>query len=177
MAANGFWGYFYAVCWSDPTFAANGAATCGSNPAAWSGFGGTSVSSPIWAGIQALVNQSTGQNWGVPNSFIYTLANKEYGAAGNAGCNSSLGNGVSSNCVFYDVTLGDMDVPCRADGNRGTFNCFQNGNTVGLLSTSNTADQPAYGTNTGWDFSTGIGTVNVNNFINAWKTQFSPPAQ
>lgn len=177
MAANGFWGSFYAVCWSDPTFAADGAAPCGSNPAAWAGFGGTSVSSPIWAGIQALVNQSTGQNWGVPNSFIYTLANNEYGAAGNAGCNSTLGNGVSPNCVFYDVTLGDMDVPCRADGNRGTFNCFQNGNTTGLLSTSNTANQPAYGTNTGWDFATGIGTVNVNNFINAWKTQFSPPAQ
>jgi subtilase family serine protease len=172
MASNGFWDYYYAVCWSDPSYTADGSATCGANPAAWAGFGGTSVSSPIWAGIQALVNQSTGSNWGVPNSYIYALANSEYGASGSSACNSSLGNGVGAGCVFYDVTLGDMDVPCRADGSRGTFNCYQDGHTNGLLSTSNSADQPAYGTNTGWDFATGIGTVNVSNYINAWRSTF-----
>lgn len=177
MASNGFWGSYYAVCWSDPAYTADGSTgPCGANPANWSGFGGTSVSSPIWAGIQALVNQNTGQNWGVPNSYIYSLANTEYGNSGSPACNSSLGNGVSPSCVFYDVTLGDMDVPCRADGSRGTFDCYLGGHTNGLLSTSNTVDQPAYGTNSGWDFATGIGTVNVNNYLKAWKSSFDPPS-
>jgi subtilase family serine protease len=180
MASNGFWGYYYAVCWSDPAFAADGAAPCGANPASWAGFGGTSVSSPIWAGVQALVNQKTGSNWGVPNSYLYSLANTAYGANGNSSCNSTLGNGVSPSCVFYDVTLGDMDVPCRSLTSRGstlgTFNCYlPAGDTSGVLSTSNSAAQPAYGTNVGWDFSTGIGTVNVTNFLNAWQTSFPAP--
>jgi subtilase family serine protease len=179
MASNGFWGYYYAVCWSDPSFTSDGSGPCGANPGTWSGFGGTSVSSPIWAGIQALVNQGTSQNWGLPNSYLYSLANNEYGASGNSACNSSLGNGVASTCVFYDVTLGDMDVPCRADTSRGTvlgtFNCYlPSGDTNGLLSLSNSADEPAYGTNTGWDFATGIGTVNVKNLVTAWQTAFAP---
>lgn len=34
----------------------------------WAGFGGTSVSSPIMAGIQALVDQKTKGRWGNPNT-------------------------------------------------------------------------------------------------------------
>jgi outer membrane protein assembly factor BamB len=40
-----------------------------------------------------------------------------------------------------------------------------------VLSTSNTAYQPAFGATTGWDFATGIGTVNVQQFVNAAATQ------
>jgi hypothetical protein len=38
-----------------------------------------------------------------------------------------------------------------------------------VLSTSNTAYAPAYGTTVGWDFATGIGTVNAANLVNDWK--------
>jgi subtilase family serine protease len=178
MASNGFWGTYYDTCWSDPKETADGAAPCGADPSQWAGFGGTSVSSPIWAGIQALVNQDTGVSWGNSNTVLYQLANTEYGAGGNAACNSSLGQGVSSTCVFYDVTQGDMDVNCTplaATTRRGvvtpggTFNCYVNGGTYGVLSTSNTVDQPAYGTNVGYDYSTGIGTTNATNLVNAWK--------
>ncbi len=129
FAANGVWGHFYVVCFSDPG-AGRGGAPCTGAPSTWSGFGGTSVSAPIVASIQALVNQSTGSKWGNPNPTYYALASNEYGVAGSAACNSALGNGAASTCVFYDVTQGDNDVPCT-----GGVNCYLPSGTNGVLST------------------------------------------
>jgi hypothetical protein len=56
-----------------------------------------------------------------------------------------------------------MDVPCT-----GTTNCYKPSGTYGVLSTSNSAYDKAYGTTTGWDFATGIGTVNAYNLIMDW---------
>jgi subtilase family serine protease len=160
FAANGVWGHYYIVCYSD---IAGGGASCMGAPSTWAGFGGTSVSTPIMAGIQALVNQKQGSNQGNPNPTYYALAATEYGALGSTACNSTLGNGVSSTCTFYDVTQGDMDVNCT-----GTNNCYTPSGTNGVLSLSNSAYQPAYGTNVGWDFPTGIGTVNAYNLVMNW---------
>lgn len=44
--------------------AVGGGFKCNGAPSTWSGFGGTSVFSPIMAGIQALVNQRTDSRWG-----------------------------------------------------------------------------------------------------------------
>jgi subtilase family serine protease len=183
MASNGFWGTYYDVCWSDPTQTQGGSAPCVADPSQWAGFGGTSISSPIWAGIQALVNQDTNASWGNSNTVLYSLANTEYGSTGKASCNSSLGNAVGTDCVFYDVTQGDMAVNCT-----GTNNCFgwvaagtggMPPALQGVLSTSNSTDSPAYGTNVGWDFPSGIGTTNATNLVNAWKAYAAahPPAQ
>ena len=158
FAANGVWGHYYIFCWSDTS---EGGTPCTGAPSGWSGAGGTSFSSPIWAGIQALINQKKGAKQGNPNSRYYTLASSEYGTGGSSSCNSSNGNSVGSSCTFYDVTLGDMDVPCT-----GTHSCYKPSGTYGVLSTSNSSYQKAYGTGTGWDFATGIGTVNVNNLVN-----------
>ena len=175
FAANGVWGHYYAVCYSDTnTSRTEGdAAPCVGDPNTWAGFGGTSVSSPIWAGIQALVNQYTGMAQGNPNPVLYAIANTEYGPSGNSSCNSTLGNGTSSSCVFYDVTLGDMDVNCTQNRTTHTFlNCFNSGGTEGALSVSNTVLEPAYPTTIGWDYATGIGTTNVTNLVKspAWPT-------
>ena len=161
FAANGVWGHYYPFCFSDPSFGY----TCTGTPDTWAGAGGTSFSSPIMAGIQALVNQQTGERQGNPNPVYYSLAAAEYGASGNSSCNSTLGNGVASSCIFYDVTQGDMDVNCK-----GSDNCYLPSGKFGVLSTSNTADQPAYGTQTGWDFATGIGSVNAYNLVNNWPS-------
>jgi subtilase family serine protease len=158
FAANGVWGHYYVFCWSDTR---EGGTSCSGAPSTWSGAGGTSFSSPIWAGIQALIDQKKGAKQGLPNARYYTLGSSEYGTGGSSTCNSSNGNGVGSSCTFYDVTLGDMDVNCT-----GTHNCYKPSGTYGVLSTSNSAYQKAYGTGTGWDFATGIGTVNVYNLIN-----------
>jgi hypothetical protein len=166
FAADGLWSHFYIFCWSDT---AHGGAACGSNPGAWSGAGGTSFASPIMAGIQALINQKAGGPQGNPAPVYYQIAAAEYGSAGNSSCNSDKGNTVASTCIFYDVTSGDMDVDCVGP------NCFLANGSVGVLSTSNTSFAPAYGTNIGWDFATGIGTVNAANLVNNWPSSSTQP--
>src|SRR5713226_3779464 len=166
FAADGLWSHFYVFCWSDTK---NGGAACGTNPSAWSGAGGTSFASPIMAGIQALINQKAGGPQGNPAPLYYQLAAAEYGSAGNSSCNSDKGNTVASTCIFYDVTSGDMDVDCVGP------NCFLANGSVCVLSTSNTSFAPAYGTNIGWDFATGIGTINAANLVNNWPTPSSQP--
>jgi hypothetical protein len=168
FAANGWWNHYYVFCYSDPGHG-RGGKSCTGAPNTWSGAGGTSFSAPIMAGVQALINQNMGAPQGNPNAVYYKLAANEYGASGSAACNSSLGNAVGSSCIFYDVTLGDIDAPCT-----GSVNCYLPSGTNGVLSTSNNSYAPAYKTATGWDFATGIGTINVFNLVNGWKAFFNP---
>lgn len=171
FAANGVFGHYYIFCYSQPADLPNGEPSggvpCTGNPENWSGAGGTSFAAPIVAGVQALVDQSTGTPQGNPNYVYYALANKEYGATGKNSCNSTLGNGVDNSCTFYDVTLGDMDVNCK-----GTFNCYIPSGNIGVLSLSDTSYQKAYNSTQGWDFATGIGTLNVENLVNNWNKAF-----
>jgi len=166
FAADGLWSHFYVFCWSNT---AQGGATCGSDPSAWSGAGGTSFASPIMAGIQALINQKAGGAQGNPAPVYYQLAAAEYGSSGSSSCNSNNGNAVGASCVFNDVTMGDMDVDCTGP------NCFLSDGSVGVLSTSSTSFAPAYGTTTGWDFATGIGSVNAANLVNNWPSSTTQP--
>jgi pro-kumamolisin-like protein len=167
FAADGLWGHFYVFCWSHTS---QGGAACTGNPSGWSGAGGTSFSAPIMAGIQALVNQKVGARQGNPNPSYYQLAANEYSTSAASSCNSSNGNTVPGSCVFYDVTLGDMDVNCT-----GSANCYLAGASMGVLSTSNSSFNPAYAATTGWDFATGIGTLNAANLVNNWPTPSSMP--
>jgi len=166
FAANGAWNHYLVYCWTDTR---NGGASCSGAPSTWSGAGGTSFSSPIMAGIQALVNEHTGSRWGNPNPVYYKLAATEYGTGGTSTCLSNTVNKTSNSCNFYDVTTGDMDVVCAS-----TTNCYgysksgsgRRATTVfGVLSTSSSSLSPAYKTSTGWDFATGIGTVNAYNLV------------
>jgi subtilase family serine protease len=162
FASNGFWGHYFVFCDSDT---ANGGAPCTGTPDNWSGAGGTSFSSPILAGIQALINQKTGVRAGNPNVVFYALAKKQYGTTGSPTCNSSLGNTVGASCVFHDVTQGDIDVNCT-----GSHNCYRPSGVNGVLSTANGSYAPAYATTPGWDFATGLGTINANNLVKQWTT-------
>jgi subtilase family serine protease len=173
FAANGVWAHFYVYCMTD---AAQGGGPCTYTVAADAvalAAGGTSFAAPALAGIQALVDQNAGAAQGNPNYTYYKLAAGEYGPRGSTRCNSSGGTTTSpvlpaSECVFRDVTSGDIDVPCT-----GTTNCFgyaKSGGktTYGALSTSSTTFSSAYGAGTGWDYATGIGTVNAYNLVHAW---------
>ena len=161
FAANGVWGHYYVYCDTDTR---NGGASCSGAPSTWSGAGGTSFASPIMAGIQSMVNQYTGSSWGNPNPTYYNLAGLEYGGSGSTTCNSSKGSGVGGNCFFYDVTSGDNDVVCT-----GTHNCYKPSGTYGVLSTSDSSYLPAYVTGVGWDFATGIGSLNATNLALYWN--------
>jgi subtilase family serine protease len=151
FASNGLWGHYYVYCYSDIR---GGGAACTGAPSTWAGAGGTSFSSPILAGIQALVNQYKGGAQGNPNVVYYALA--------------------SNSSIFHSITQGDMAVNCS-----GTLSCFgattstsrfgrstANGN--GVLSLSGSSYVPAYGASSGWNFATGIGSVNAYNLVMGW---------
>jgi len=126
--------------------------------------GGTSASSPSFAGIMALVNQKTGSRQGQANYTIYRLAGSEFGTPDSpknselASCNASNGNSVGASCIFHDVTTGSNEVPC--DG--GTLDC--DSTTVGQYGVLT-----AYVAETGYDSATGLGSVNVTNLVNHWN--------
>jgi len=160
FAANGAWNHFYLYCDSDLN---DGGATCTGSPFNWSGAGGTSFASPIMAAIQALIGQKTAERQGNPNPTYYQLAAAEYGQTGNSSCKSSNGKDVASSCIFYDVTKGDMDVNCT-----GSHDCYLPSGSYGVLSTSSSSYSIAFGTKTGYDLATGIGTVNAYNLVFGW---------
>jgi subtilase family serine protease len=166
FAANGVFGHYYIFCYTDPVPGAGGT-PCTGNPENWSGAGGTSFASPIVAGVQALIDQSTGTPQGNPNYVYYALARQQFGTDGNNYCDATLGNGIDSKCNFHDVTEGDMDVNCL-----GTFNCYTPSGTNGVLSVKSKAYEKAYNSNSGWDFATGIGTLNVGNLVKNWDKAF-----
>jgi subtilase family serine protease len=171
FASNGFWNSYYVACWTNPT---GGFPPCNSvPPSGWSGWGGTSISSPIMAGIQALIDQKTGAKWGNPNPVYYALAKAEYATSGRTSyCNSNTVPKIGNICIFYDITQGDNDSVCQANANGIPINCaIPPGNTYGVLSTTSFFDEPAYLATPGWDFTSGIGSVNAWYLLNYW-----PPA-
>jgi subtilase family serine protease len=110
------------------------------------------------AGIQALVNQSTGKTQGNPAPAYYSLATGPY-----------------ASMIFNPVTLGDITVNCS-----GTLDCYGatsesghrhfNSPANGELSTSISSPMPAYSATPGWNFATGIGSVNAANLVKYWST-------
>ncbi len=159
FAGDGVWDHAYAFCFSD---VANGGVPCTSGPASWSQAGGTSFGTPIMAGIQALVNQKWGKSQGNPAPVFYTLARIEYGQKGNASCQSFAQGGPPSNCLFHDITVGDIDVDCTV------CYCYTdhgNTNAVGVLSLSDKSRQAGLHGGPGWDFATGLGSVNAANLV------------
>jgi subtilisin family serine protease len=161
FAAGAVWGHAYVICYSDSS---SGGVPCRKFSRKWLSGGGTSFASPIMAGIQALVDQSTGSPQGNPNPTLYSLADAEYGASGNPACRSLRGKRIDASCVFHDVTLGDMDVPCVS----GSPNCYLPSGTYGVLSSSTSQYEPAFRAGAGWDFATGLGSVDAANLVNAW---------
>jgi subtilase family serine protease len=169
FAADGVWSHYYLLCFTDTS---NQGGPCDGNPADWPpGGGGTSFATPIMAGIQALVNQKTGAKQGNPNPTYYRLAAAEFGSAGNTGCDANLGASVNSACVFRDVTLNETAQPCSPP-----YDCYDPGGKFGVLSVSSSSYAPAYVPGSGWDFATGIGTVNVANLVAGWSGTAAPAA-
>jgi Pro-kumamolisin, activation domain/MBG domain (YGX type) len=141
FAANGVWGHYEVVCWSDPAQSAGGSMPCTGAPSTWAGFGGTSVAAPTMAAVQALVNQKTGETWGNPNPIYYQIGQSEYGTSGGtfkgSSCNSSGAGGPGSGCAFNDVTQGDIDLACEDNGTLEEAHCFKPAGTHGVDSTDN----------------------------------------
>jgi hypothetical protein len=117
--------------------------------------GGTSAASPMTAGVMALILQKVGTKQGLANPVFYSLAAKENYAA----CNSNTVKAGNS-CIFYDTTSGSNAMNCYT----GDRNCVTStsGDQAGVLS--------GYSATTGYDLTTGLGSFNVTNLVNAWPT-------
>ena len=115
----------------------------------------------IMAGVQALVNQSTGSAQGNPNPVLYHLA-------------------AIVPAAFHPVTQGDITVNCN-----GPFNCYGFVGNIdfgrqgrifattygGALSSSTSSFAPAYAAGSSWNFATGLGSVDVNVLVTNWSAK------
>jgi subtilase family serine protease len=155
FAANGFSGSAYVICVS-----ANGSCSyaAGTEPTGEE-VGGTSVASPIMAGVMALINEKAGSNQGNPNSILYGIAAKET----YSGCKSESVPLTGSSCSFYDIDTGTISTPCDV----GSPNCNDTGSVdYGILS--------GYDSTVGFDAATGLGSLNVANAASAFVTAVAP---
>jgi hypothetical protein len=158
FAGDGFIQNFYAICEADATPAPSCAANASDN-VNFFGLGGTSAGAPSFAGIMALVNQKTGQRQGIANFVLYKLAQTQF----NAGtvCSSVPSPLPAAACNFNDIPTGSTNAqPCA----KNSTNCQTNTgtDTYGVLT--------GYSTGTGYDFATGLGSINANNLVNNWTT-------
>jgi Pro-kumamolisin, activation domain/Bacterial Ig-like domain (group 3) len=111
------------------------------------GVAGTSASVQAFGGIMALVRQKIGARVGQADYVFYKLAATET----LANCNGSKATPVpSTNCIFYDTTVGNNAVPGITNGD--------------------------YPTTVGYDRATGLGSVNITNLVNQWSTAIFAPS-
>ena len=150
FASAGFFGAFYFVCRQSENPSGQ---PCTLNN--FAGYGGTSVSSPAFAGIVSLVNQKTGSRQGNANYVLYNLASQQ--SQSGTACNAATG-APSAGCIFNDVTTSTIAMPCL----NGTPNCNVSSasDRFGVLS--------GFGSTAGYDLATGLGSVNAANLVNNW---------
>ena len=178
---------FYPICESDLNV--NNAPCSAIND--FQGVGGTSSSSPAFAGIMAMVNQymlSLGKpaKQGNANYELYTLAGNQVTTAPAGGCTSTSNPNVanSTGCTFYDITIDSNSVACLEG-----YGCsIQNLNsaTLGVLEQVNVLNNVfvspatlAWQAGTGYDMATGLGSVNAYNLVHNWPAvvgAFTPSA-
>jgi len=131
-----------------------------------SGVGGTSVAAPSFAGIMALINQKYGRQ-GQANYILYPLA-AQYPAA------------------FHDITNGTNSVPCSITTVTFDANTFAPNDCIPVSNPATDVD-PTYGTATegqlgntttqvaqytaatGYDLSSGLGSVDANVMVSNWQ--------
>jgi hypothetical protein len=131
---------------------------CGETPTggltSFDAVGGTSVATPAMASAQALIDAANGGRQGNANYYYYALANNQYTASTTA-CQAVNGTAASptvtlpaSNCNFHDIVAGSNIVPTATTGTTGF----------------------GFSAGTGYDETTGLGSVNIANVANNWHT-------
>jgi hypothetical protein len=126
------------------------------------GVGGTSASTPSFAGIMALVNQKYGPQ-GQANFVLYPLA-AQFPAA------------------FHDVTNGTNSVPCNITTTTITgsapVNCIAVSNPVTITDPTfgsategqiGSGTTPWYNATAGYDPASGLGTIDANVLVSDWS--------
>ena len=171
FASNGMNNSFYVICEADALPA--GDISCNQAYSNWyfMGAGGTSASTPTFAGMMALVDQKAGERQGIANYVLYPLAAKSGSSCTSSASMASTAN--SSSCIFYDVITGNNSVACVG----GSLNCSNTtSGGYGILEVNPPANPtPAWTTTAGYDLATGLGSVNAANLVKNWTSvSFAP---
>jgi hypothetical protein len=184
-AVNSASNNFYIMCLAD-SVAQNGQACSLTGPNLnYTGVGGTSVASPAFAGIVALVNQNevngtrlkAGEGQGNINYVLYKLAAAQDTTPGTAACNASTA-APNTACTFNDITVGNNSVACLGSftvangfGNLNNPDCSTQAlNAIGVLVEPSATTKPGWTATAGYDLSTGLGSVNAANLVTNWHT-------
>src|SRR5271156_4264598 len=157
LASPDFPGYIYCTPQSQlvenstntESSCAGGIANALNNGTYVSAIGGTSASSPIFAGIVTLLNQSLGTSGlGNINPTLYTLA------------------ATPSKAVFHSITSGDNDVSCKS-GTPSGFPANVMCTSSGMIGYSASNFDPT----TKYNLVTGLGSVDVSNLATLWPSR------
>ncbi len=111
-------------------------------------FGGTSVAAPMMAGITTLLNQYLVQNGAISQPGLANINPTLY----------RLAQAPNASEIFHDIVTGNNIVPCAP----GTPNC--SGGSLG------------YSAQASYDQASGLGSLDVNNFVHGWSTAQPAPA-
>jgi len=161
FASNGVNASFYPICAVD----GDCQPVSSGNSVQFSGVGGTSASTPAFAGMMALVNQKYGRQ-GQADFVLYPLS-KQVPAAFH-----DVANG--TNTVPCDIT--DSSPNCVAVSNPGIITDPTSGAliTEGEIGTGTTA---WYNAVAGYDEASGLGTIDANQMVTNWtKVKFATTA-
>jgi hypothetical protein len=167
FAGNGNNDSVYVFCEADANNLNTSSCDLNSPYQSFQGAGGTSVPTPAFAAIMALVNQKTGERQGNADYVLYRLA-----AEKGASCTSNSSAVGNAACIFYDVASGNNSVLCQnGTPNCGAANNFGNG----VMVEPSSASTAAWTAGAGYDLATGLGSVNANNLVNHWSSvSFGP---
>ncbi len=138
FAANGYNYSSYVICANPGDCNSDGQSA---SPATVTGVGGTSASSPAFAGIMAMVVQKYGAQ-GQADYVLYPLAH-QFPAA------------------FHDVTAGSNNEPCDPNGDLLS--------PCTLDATGGTYSVQEYPTATGYDLASGLGSVDAATLVADWN--------
>lgn len=153
-------GSFYVLCERDQNGNSGSSTQCDLTAGDFLQAGGTSVSTQVFAGIVALLDQKNESAEGLINPVLYKLA-----ATGGNTCTSAANP--SAGCMFYNVNDGSTNaMPCAT----GSPNCSTAipGDQIGVLT--------GFSASAGYNEATGLGSINVANLVNAptvWNTATS----
>jgi hypothetical protein len=146
FASNGVYNSAYVVCQVDATVGSGCDPTASTQT--FLGVGGTSGSTPAMAGVMAIINQKYGRQ-GNANPTLYRLAASAAGPS-----------------IFHDITTDGNRVACESP----SPDCvIQAGSTVPFGETK------GHDSTVGYDMVTGLGSIDIANFVNNWSTvTFTP---
>jgi hypothetical protein len=145
-AASGTPGYFIECTFASGMFGGEDCSGTGGSPEG-TAVGGTSASSPSFAGIVAILDQATGERLGNINPMLYELA-----------------SGTSASSVFNDIVSGNNEVVCGP----GASDAGDPPGDVWPDAGCGAAGLYGYAAVPGYDCASGNGSVDAYNLVSTW---------